>query len=110
MKYRSLYDFWRKLKRNGKLSPDWGIYQIFLQDNLPLYEPGTIPSRIDPRFPFRRGNIKWIQSRRLANYPANKILQMYEEGYSQKALGEIFHISQSTIHRILRDLHDKKEA
>lgn len=110
MKYRPLYDYWRKLHRNMQLSPEWEDYQTFLKDNIPLYKPGTIPSRIDPSFPFRKGNIKWITSRRLATYPANDILRMYKEGYTQRAIGDLFHISQSTVQRILRDSNGSKET
>ena len=110
MKYRPLYDFWRKLSRNMQLSPEWENYQTFLKDNIPLYKPGTIPSRIDPSFPFRIGNIKWITSRRLSRYPVSDIHQMVQEGYTQRAIGELFHISQSTVQRILRDSNDNKEA
>ncbi len=108
---QTLYHRWRSLRGSSLLCPEWEeSFAAFLTYNQPLFQPKLVPFKLRTELPLGPGNIVWQRRQPLRRYPVESICLAYRNGHSQRQLSSIFHLSQTTILRILKEYNHAKEA
>lgn len=108
---QALYHRWRSLRGSGLLCPEWeASFTPFLEYNQFLFQPKLVPRKILTEQPLGPGNIIWLRRQPLRRYPTGAICLAYRNGYSQRQIANLFHLSQTTVLRILREYNHAEEA
>lgn len=108
---RRLYGIWRNLRKHGQISPDW-LFPDFFAQTSPTYIPRFKLARIRENEPIAPDNFTWLSTSKLRkrirlDYIA---FALRDQGHSQRQIANILNLSQSTVHRILKEERDGPTA
>lgn len=104
---RRLYGIWRNLRKYEQISPDW-LFPDFFAQTSPTYIPRFKLARVREDAPLSPSNFTWLSPLKLRKRVRLDYIAfaLHDQGHSQRQIAKILDLSQSTIHRILKEERD----
>lgn len=104
---RRLYGIWRNLRKYEQISPDW-LFPDFFEQTSQTYIPRFKLARYDEDRLLAPDNFIWLSPSKMRkrirlDYIA---FALHDQGHSQRQIAKILDLSQSTVHRILKEERD----
>lgn len=108
---RRLYGIWRNLRKSGQISPDW-LFQDFFEQTSPTYIPRARLAKYDEDLILSPSNFIWLTPLKLRKRIRLSYIAfaLHDQGHSQRQIAKTLNLSQSTVHRILKEERDGPTA